>query len=124
MVCNKKPSFPCEYVPWNPADEAEAIRTAQVGVMPLPDNDWARGKCGLKILQYMACGLPAVASPVGVNPEVMGDTGVATEDWPSGIERAMGMDGAAARKRAVDHYSVRAVFPRWLEAMRAAIDGV
>lgn len=124
VVCDKKPSFPCEYVPWNPADEAGPIRTAAVGVMPLPDDDWARGKCGFKILQYMACGLPAVASPVGVNPEILGDTGVATEDWESGIERAMGMDGAAARKRAEDHYSVRAVFPRWLEAIRAALDGV
>lgn len=117
VVCNRKPDFPCEFVPWTAAGEVDALRSAAVGIMPLPDDDWARGKCGFKLLQYMACGLPCVASPVGVNPGILADTGVATEDWASGIERALAMDGGPARKRAEEVYSVRAVFPLWWSAI-------
>jgi hypothetical protein len=122
VVCNRKPDFECEFVPWDPRSEVEALRTASVGVMPLPDDEWTRGKCGFKLLQYMACGLPCVASPVGVNAEVVGETGVVGEDWEAGIGRAMGMDGAAARARVEERYSVRAVFPRWWDAIRQAVE--
>jgi glycosyltransferase involved in cell wall biosynthesis len=122
VICDAKPTFDCEYVPWSPRSEVEGIRSAAVGIMPLPDDDWARGKCGLKLLQYMACGLPTVYSPVGVNPEVAGDTGVpATDDWEGAIERALGMDGAPARARVQASWSVRAVFPRWWEAIQKAL---
>lgn len=122
VICNSKPDFECEYIPWSPTTEVEQIRNAGVGVMPLPDNDWARGKCGLKLLQYMACGLPTVYSPYGVNSEVSGGTGVpATNDWESAIEKAFTMDGAAARARCEEHYSVKALFPRWWDAIQSAL---
>lgn len=75
-----------EFVPWSPASEAEALRGIDVGLMPLPDSDWARGKCSLKMLQYMACGVPAVVSAVGMNRQVlaMGDVAVGvsrSEEW-------------------------------------------
>ncbi len=123
VVCDRRPDFECDFVPWSPETEVEALRTAAVGIMPLPDDDWARGKCGFKLLQYMACGLPSVASPVGVNPEILGGTGVLGEDWEEGIGRALAMDGAAARARAEERYSVRAVYPLWREALRAALGG-
>ncbi len=123
VVCNQRPDFECEFVPWTPESEVAALRTAAVGIMPLPDDAWSRGKCGFKLLQYMACGLPVVASPVGVNAEIVGDAGVTGEDWEAGIERALAMDGAAARARVEARYSVKAVFPRWWEAIQAALDG-
>ena len=60
----------------------------------------------------------AIVDPVAIQVH---DTGVVTEDWESGIARALAMDGAPARARVEEHYSVRAVFPRWLEAIRAAL---
>ncbi len=121
VVCNRKPDFDCEFVPWSPKTEVEALRTAAVGIMPLPDDEWTRGKCGFKLLQYMACGLPCVASPVGVNPEIVGEAGVLTEDWESGLEKAFDLDGDAARARVEERYSVKAVFPRWWEALQSAL---
>ncbi|HEV3026259.1 MAG TPA: glycosyltransferase [Planctomycetota bacterium] len=121
VVCNRKPDFDCEFIPWNPASEVSALRNAGVGIMPLPDEEWTRGKCGFKLLQYMACGLPSVASPVGVNADIVGDTGVVGEDWEPAIERALTMDGTAARTRVQERYSIQAVFPLWWDAIQAAL---
>ncbi|WP_373495046.1 glycosyltransferase family 4 protein [Aquiflexum sp.] len=59
-------------IPWTEEGEVDAILQMDIGVMPLPDNEWERGKCAYKLIQYMACGLPVVASPVGMNNEVVG----------------------------------------------------
>ncbi len=62
-----------ESVRWNPRTEVEDLRPIDIGIMPLPDDRWTRGKCGMKALQYMALGIPAVCSPVGTNRSIIED---------------------------------------------------
>lgn len=60
-----------EALPWNPETEVADLRAIDIGIMPLTDDEWTRGKCGMKALQYMALGIPTVCSPVGVNPRII-----------------------------------------------------
>lgn len=96
------PSVPTEIVSWSEATETAQLHGFDIGIMPLPDEPWARGKCGFKLIQYMACGLPVVASPVGVNCQIVedGDNGylAATEtEWISALTKLL--DNAALRER-------------------------
>lgn len=112
-------------IPWSSATELDDLREIDIGIMPLPDNEWTWGKCGLKALQYMALEIPTIMSPVGVNLEITqsGTNGFlahSIEEWIEKIsllienpELRVTM-GKAGRKTVVDRYSVRCNRDRYL----------
>jgi len=105
------------FIKWNPETEIEDLLKLDIGIMPLPDDEWAKGKCGFKALQYMALEIPAVVSPVGVNNTIIkngieGFLCQTNEEWLSALEilitdkpmrKEMGKSG---RKKVMDYYSV------------------
>lgn len=111
--------LPIESVAWTEEGEVDAINTFDIGLMPLPDDEWARGKCGLKALSYMACGVPVVASPVGVNRDIVqqGVNGYLAGDADSWLTALSALIenpdlreqlGVAGRQTVVERYSVLA----------------
>ena len=72
-ISNKLQGLKFDIVPWSKDNESELIQQMDIGIMPLIDGPWERGKCGYKLIQYMACGLPVVASPVGINKLIVKD---------------------------------------------------
>ena len=82
--------LPIDNVPWSLATEAVELARSTIGIAPMTDDPWTRGKCGLKVLQYMASGLPVITSPYGVNRELVveGETGfhaATTRQWLDAI---------------------------------------
>jgi glycosyltransferase involved in cell wall biosynthesis len=122
-----------DIVPWSEETEVSAIQDMDIGVMPLPDTPWTRGKCGYKLIQYMACGLPVVASPVGVNKDIVehGVNGFLAEtdaEWREAIETLLSdadlrrRMGAAGRKKVEDGYSLQVWGPRMAQMLRRVAD--
>ena len=112
-------------ITWSEAGEAEELATSHIGIAPMPDNLWTRGKCALKILQYMAAGLPVVASPAGINKDVVrdGETGFLAEtetQWNDHLENLIGDAslrkrlGINGRKRVLEDYSESATAAKML----------
>lgn len=121
-------------VPWRAETEVADLSTFDIGLMPLRDDEWSRGKCAAKALQYMALGIPPVVSPVGVNADVVHDDvnglHARTEDeWVDRIGRLLDDDklrrrlGEAARRTVEEHYSARVHAPRMAQAFRDAVNG-
>jgi glycosyltransferase involved in cell wall biosynthesis len=121
-------------IPWTEASEASEIASSSIGISWVPDDPWSRGKCGLKVLQYMAAGLPVVTNPVGVHTEMVrhGETGfLASSDseWIDAIQTLAGDRdlcrhmGAAGRKVVEDRYSVEAGAKLWLDLVGAVQSG-
>lgn len=126
------PDVPLEQHEWALDSEARLIESFHVGVMPLTDTPWERGKCGYKLIQYMACGRPVVATPVGVNCEVVSeDVGLfatTPEEWFSALrtlaeapERRAIM-GRAGRLRVEAQYTRQRIAPQ-LAALLAEAAG-
>ncbi len=106
--------------PWKAEEEAADLASFDVGIMPLPDNPWTRGKCGMKLLQYQAAGLPAVASPVGVNREIIEDgvTGFLAEsrgEWLGKLKQLVEDDQLRARmgRQARENVETHFALSRW-----------
>jgi len=84
--------FPIECRPWRADRELDDLLEMDVGIMPLPDDRWARGKCGMKAIQYMATGIPAVVSPVGMNEQLVtpghdGFHATTPHEWHQALQR-------------------------------------
>jgi glycosyltransferase involved in cell wall biosynthesis len=114
---------PFEPVEWSEASEVDALRTIDIGIMPLPDTPWERGKCGYKLIQYMALGKPVVASPVGVNARIVrngvnGFLAATADDWHIALAELAGdaalraAFGAAGRGDVEKGYALSLQAPR------------
>jgi glycosyltransferase involved in cell wall biosynthesis len=131
VISDQLPNLPgvaCRLVPWSVTSEGPALAECDVGLAPLPDDAWTRGKSGYRCIQYAAAGLPTVASPVGANREVVrnGETGLlagTAEQWRAALQRLCAdvelrrRLGAAARLRA-QTYDVGVYSERYLEHLR------
>ena len=104
---------------WNKKNELHELNSFHIGIMPLPDDEWSKGKCGLKGLQYMALGIPTIMSPVGVNTEIISDgfngfLADGDEDWVFKLESLIDSKelreklGTESRRTVVSRYSVEA----------------
>jgi glycosyltransferase involved in cell wall biosynthesis len=125
--------LPIEMHEWGETTEVDQIKAFDVGIMPLPDAPFERGKCGYKLIQYMACSKPVVASPVGVNASIVED-GVngflaeTPEEWQFALTRLRNDPelcasmGKAGREKVEREYSLQATAPRLVSLLRRAAD--
>ncbi len=131
LICDrflKLDHLPVRECPWTEAGERAAIAAGDIGISYIPDDLWSRGKCGLKVLQYLAAGLPVVANPVGVQAEFVrpGENGFLVEtpeQWALAVERLAGDPelrrrmGAAGRRLVEREFSLAAGAARWVAAL-------
>jgi glycosyltransferase involved in cell wall biosynthesis len=119
-------------VPWSMADEVSLFNTCDIGVYPLTDDDWSRGKCGFKAIQCMACGVPVVAAAVGVNREIIthgvdGMLAGTRQEWVDHLSRLL-TDAELRRRLALAgrrtiqaRYSLDVTAPRLAGVLRSAL---
>lgn len=121
-----------EAIRWSEDTEAVNVASAHIGIAPMVDDDWTRGKCGLKVLQYMAAGLPVVSSNAGVNAELVqhGETGLLVSsdgEWVHAIEKLAQDEslrqrlGHAGQLRVQQGYTQEAALECLLQAVRKAV---
>lgn len=129
IVSDRRPAFnilkpeQVEFIKWSPEIEVASLQEMAVGLMPLEETEWSKGKCSYKMLLYMSCGVPVIVSPVGMNKEVLswGDVGFGVrtfDEWidsinciltNSAVSKKMGNCG---RETAVKYYSLNVLTPR------------
>jgi len=129
IICDKPPDLDilprgqATYIKWSEDIEVDWINRMDVGIMPLSDDDWTKGKCSYKMLQYMACGIPVIVSPVGMNKEILsrqtlGVAATSSSEWyeafsfyygNKSVARAHGKRG---RNVAEQNYSLKVITKR------------
>jgi glycosyltransferase involved in cell wall biosynthesis len=114
---------------WTEESEVARIHLMDIGIMPLTDTPWARGKCGYKLIQYMACGIPVIASPVGVNSEIVehgvnGFLASSDAEWAEALRTLLqnpalrAQMGEAGRRKVERDYSLQVWGPRVAQMLR------
>jgi len=125
----ESPTLPVIKKPWSEEEEVNDLKSFDIGIMPLSDDLWSRGKCGLKILQYFSVGLPVVCTPIGINRDLVkngvnGFWAESEEDWETNLltlireetlRKEMGLRG---RKKVEEGYSLERNGPRILQILR------
>lgn len=122
QIQDKLQGLDVEVLPWSESTEASYIEQFDIGIMPLIDGPWERGKCGYKLLQYMACAKPVVASPVGVNVDIIdscqcGYLANSAEQWKTSLNKLLQSKqqrqllGEAGKKSVRDFYSLQVQAP-------------
>jgi len=115
--------FPFTFEKWNEKTEVDQIGQFDIAVMPLEMDEWCKGKCGLKLLQYMSLEIPSIATPIGVNSEIVkegenGFTAITQDQWEQSLTKliedpSLRMKlGKAARQTVIDDYSLEVWFPK------------
>lgn len=132
VISDKNPDYDLndlQTINWDKDTEIKDLLKIDIGVMPMPDNDWTRGKCGLKILQYMALGIPPLASPVGVNTKII-DHGIngficeSDSDWEKYISQLIQDKelrtsmGEKARGKVISDYAVSSNASNFLDLFK------
>jgi glycosyltransferase involved in cell wall biosynthesis len=132
VICSRFPDWSevnIERIAWSSATEAEALAAAHIGVMPLTDDEWTRGKCAFKLLQYMAAALPCVASPVGANTEAVidgfnGFHARTVDEWERHLDALIRSPelrarlGASGRAHVESRYAMRTYQAQYLELLQ------
>lgn len=121
VIANKDPQLPLRdyrFIPWNEQTEVDDLLHMDIGVMPLQPDAWSEGKCGFKLIQYLSLGIPAIASPVGVNKQIVvenenGYIAATKEEWAAALTKLItdhelrGRFGLAGRNKIVAEYSIQ-----------------
>jgi glycosyltransferase involved in cell wall biosynthesis len=126
------PGLPVDFRRWRLEDEVDCFSSISVGLMPLGDDAWTRAKCSFKLLQYMALGIPSVASPVGMNADVVrhGENGLlatGNDSWVDGIDALLrdresaDRMARAARATVERDYSLDATAPALINILRSLL---
>lgn len=122
QVVAELPGMDVEVIPWSEEKEAALIRKMDIGIMPLPDGPWEKGKCGYKLIQYKACSVPVIASPVGVNVDIVngsqsGLLAGSKAEWESALQQLLESAeqraklGISGRQAVEETYSLQAQAP-------------
>ncbi len=136
IVSDNPPKLPAlpenrvRYVPWSESIEVESLHKMDVGIMPLPNNEWTRGKCSFKMLQYMACGIPVVVTPVGMNADILNMENVgfgasSKDEWLCALEflyqnrTAAREMGATGRVVVAESFSTEVISRKIAEVFKA-----
>ena len=120
-------------IAWSSATEVEMINSFSIGIMPLPNDEWAKGKCGLKGLSYMACEVPTIMSPVGVNTEIIkngknGFLASTTDEWIKALsnliedETLRKIIGKEGRETVLEKYAVLSQQQNYLNAFKEVLE--